>query len=214
MDLILWHKSFFLTTIANANLLANLVPFIIIPVNVLIFKAKINKQFLLALLITILGISLLMSGKTEFKRDNLYGDLLAFLTAIFYASYLLVIMRFRKKYQASVIMLYSTLGCCLFLAGFMLITSTSFAFNSSKTLYILIALAFSSQILGQGGMAISLGKLSPLFSSTLILLQPVIASFYAYILFKESLNNTEIIAVTIIILGIWMAKNSERKILQ
>lgn len=55
-DLILWNISFFYTTVANANLLANLLPITIIPACYFMFGEKINKSFFTGLIFTLIGI--------------------------------------------------------------------------------------------------------------------------------------------------------------
>ncbi len=206
LDLILWHHAFFLTTIANANLLANLVPFILIPLSIIFFKTRLNKWHIVSFFIVTVGFLLLAYGKAQISKENIKGDMLAILTAVFYALYLFSIMRFRLKYGASIIMFFSTIGCAVFLLIFGLVTDVSFSIPSLSILIMLIILAITSQIIGQGGMAICLGHLPPLFSSTLILLQPVIAAIYAFIIFNERLSFMEISGMIVIIAGIAVAK--------
>ncbi len=95
LDLILWNISFHLTTVANANLYANLVPFTIIPIAYFVFKERFKKKFFLGAAICIIGVILLSSGKIKPTFDNYQGDILAFLTSIFYALFLLVVYKVR-----------------------------------------------------------------------------------------------------------------------
>ncbi|WP_258861943.1 DMT family transporter [Streptococcus milleri] len=44
-DLTLWNISFSYTSVANANLLANLTPFTVIPFSYFFFKEKMTKRF-------------------------------------------------------------------------------------------------------------------------------------------------------------------------
>ena len=44
-DLILWHISFHYTTVANANLLANLVPFVVVPMSWFLFRVRPSRMF-------------------------------------------------------------------------------------------------------------------------------------------------------------------------
>ncbi|MED3542520.1 DMT family transporter, partial [Bacillus toyonensis] len=69
-DLILWNVSFHYTSVANANLLANLVPLVIIPFSFFIFKEKITRTFFIGSIITISVVIVLVSGKSEIKTDT------------------------------------------------------------------------------------------------------------------------------------------------
>ncbi|UUV19826.1 DMT family transporter [Fusobacteria bacterium ZRK30] len=205
-DLILWNISFHLTTVANSNLLANLVPFTIVPISYFIFKEKIPKLFFLGLGIVLMGVILLMYGKINPNTENYKGDLLAFLTSIFYALFLLTVYKVRKRVKSLDIMFISGLSSCLVLliAGLTMekikipLTFTDF--------YPLIGLAFVSQIGGQGLLSYCLGKVSVTLSSVLILSQPVIGAIYSFIIFNERLSSLEILGVFITLIGIFISK--------
>lgn len=117
-DLILWNISFHYTTVANANLLANLVPFTIIPVSYFVYQEKISFRFFISLIITLFGLAILIGGKTSITSDNLFGDFLAASTSLFYAAFLLTVYRLRKRIATTLIMYYSAYGSLLVLGLF------------------------------------------------------------------------------------------------
>ncbi|EOW9527116.1 DMT family transporter [Bacillus cytotoxicus] len=121
-DLILWNISFYYTSVANANLLANLVPIVIIPFSFFIFKEKITRTFFIGSIITISGLIVLGSGKAVITTDNLFGDMLAFLTAFFYAFFLLTVYKVRERGSASIIMFVSAFGSAVTIFIAMLFT--------------------------------------------------------------------------------------------
>lgn len=206
LDLILWHISFHHTTVANANLLANLVPFVVVPVSWLLFGARPSRLFLMGLFVAVAGVVLLMSGKISPSPDNFFGDFLAIATALFYGLYLVTVGKLRERYNA---------GDILFWGGFssLAILLTAAAFwedallpGSTHGWLILGCLAVFSQIGGQGLIAVSFGKLPMNFASVAVLTQPVIAAFYAFLIFSEKLSTIEIVGVGIVLLGIYFSK--------
>lgn len=209
-DIILWNISFHYTTIANANLLANLVPFTIIPVSYFLYKEKVSFAFLVGLLITVIGLFVLLTGKINLSENNIYGDVLAFLTSIFYAIFLLVVYKIRHKASAMQVMYYSAFGSlAVLLISSLLFEGFSYPHNV-RMLYPLLALTLFSQILGQGGLSYILGKISANMASVLVLTQPVISAIFALMIFNEKLSIQEVIGIFIVLTGIFISKKSNK----
>ncbi|MBK1897924.1 DMT family transporter [Chryseobacterium paridis] len=213
VDLILWNTSFQFTSVANANLFVNLVPFTTIPLSYFIFKEKPSKNFLLGLVICIIGIIILMSGKFSITNSGNYkGDLLAFSASIFYGLFLLSVYKVRLKVDAPTIMFISGLGSIpVLLLGTILFEGLQYPVTP-KEISILLGLALLSQLLGQGLLSYCLGKISIMLSSVIILSQPVFAAVYAYFLFEETLSLKEVLGIIIILTGIYYAKRRKEAI--
>jgi drug/metabolite transporter (DMT)-like permease len=207
-DLTLWNISFHYTTVANGNLLANLVSFTIIPVSYFVFKEKIPKMFFIGLIITLLGIVILMLGKIRPSYDNFYGDVLAFLTSIFYALFILTVYKVRDRVNAMTIMFVSAFGSCIVLFVVALTKEGIYYPKSITELYPLVGLAIISQIMGQGLLSFCLGKVRASLSSVLVLAQPMVAAIYSYLIFSEKLSIMEIGGIIITLIGISFAKRS------
>ena len=205
-DLILWHISFHYTTVANSNLLANLVPFVVVPVSWLMFGERISKIFLAGLITAVAGVVLLMSGKLNPSPENFKGDLLAIATAVFYGLYLITVGRLRARYNAGDILFWGGFSSLVILFAAMAVSEDVLVWQSAQGFLILVCLALFSQIGGQGLIAVSFGHLPLNFASVAVLMQPVIAAFYAYLIFSEKLSGLEIIGAGIVLAGIYAAK--------
>ncbi|HHP1052596.1 DMT family transporter [Bacillus thuringiensis] len=210
-DLILWNVSFHYTSVANANLLANLVPLVIIPFSFFIFKEKITRTFFIGSIITISGVIVLVSGKAVITTDNLFGDMLAFLTAFFYAFFLLTVYKVRERVSASIIMFVSAFGSAVTIFIAMLFTEGVYIPSSSSEWLPLIGLAIFSQILGQGLLSFCLGKVNVALSSILVLLQPIVAAIYAWFIFTQKLTIVEIMGMLISLVGIYIVKMKKKQ---
>lgn len=206
-DLIAWHISFSYTSVANANLLGNLVPFSIILFMYFVKGERFKKSFYFACLITIIGLILLMFKKISLN-SNLYGDFLAFITSIFYAFFLLSVASVAKKYKALSIIFVSGFGSLFVLFIAMIIKDGVQIPKDFYSFSILLAVAFISQIGGQGLLSYVISKINVTFSSLIVLTQPIIAAIYAFFLFHESLSVNEILGMLIILYGIFVAKKS------
>ena len=205
-DLILWHISFHYTTVANANLLANLVPFVVVPVSWLLFHIRPSGLFLSGLLIAVGGVVLLMSGKIDPTPDNFFGDVLAIATALFYGLYLITVGRLRDRYNAGDILFWGGFSALAILLPTALIWEQSLIPQTWQGIIVLLCLAVFSQIGGQGLIAVSFGYFPINFASVAVLMQPVIAAVYALLIFSEKLSYVEIIGGGIVLAGIYIAK--------
>ncbi|MGI9311697.1 MAG: DMT family transporter [bacterium] len=205
-DLILWHISFHHTTVANANLLANLVPFVVVPVSWLLFGNRPSSLFLLGLVVATAGVVVLMSGKINPSRDNFLGDFLAIATAVFYGLYLITVGKLRARYNAGDILFWGGWSSLAILLAASLIWEQVLLPQTMAGVAVLVGLAAFSQIGGQGLLAVSFDRLPINFASVAVLMQPVIAACYAFAIFSETLSRFEIIGIGVVLLGIYVAK--------
>ena len=206
IDLILWHISFHHTTVANANLLANLVPFVVVPAAWMLFGERPSRLFLGGLFVAVAGVFLLMSGKINPSPDNFFGDFLAIATALFYGLYLLTVGRLREKYNAGDILFWGGFSSLAILLAAAAIWEDALLPKTLSGVAVLLCLAVFSQIGGQGLIAVSFGRLPLNFASVAVLMQPVIAAFYALLIFSEKLSALEIAGAAVVLAGIYIAK--------
>lgn len=120
VDLITWHLSITITSVANATLLANLAPVFVTIIGVLFMGAAVTRVFVLGLVLAIVGVVVLKGGPAALGQGDLRGDGGAVLAAVAYALYILAIGRLRTRFDTVRIMLWSTASAavCLFPFGF------------------------------------------------------------------------------------------------
>jgi drug/metabolite transporter (DMT)-like permease len=210
LDLTLWNISFQYTTVANANLLANLTPFTVIPIAYFIFKEKIPKFFFIGAIITVLGVVVLLFGKIQPSMDNFKGDILSFFTSIFYAGFIISVYKLRDSVGSDVIMTISAFGSLAVLAVVILFTEGFYFPYTMKELLPLIGLALISQIFGQGLLSFCLGKVNVSLSSIITLTQPAIAAIYSFVIFSEILSWMEITGIFVVLVGVYLAKENSK----
>ena len=211
LDLILWHISFHHTTVANANLLANLVPFVVVPASRLLFRERVSPLFLVGLCVAAAGVFTLMSGKISPSPENFLGDFLAMATAVFYGLYFLTVGRLRARYNAGEILFWGGFSSLAILLASAAIWEDQLIPETAKGWALLACLAAFSQICGQGFVAVSLGRLPMSFSSVAVLMQPVIAAGYALLIFSEKLSAVETAGAAVVLAGIYISKSGSAK---
>jgi len=80
--------------------------------------------------------------------------------------------------------------------------------SSAYGWWILIGLALISHAAGQGLIAYALAHLPAPFSSVGLLLQPVVAALFAWILLSEPLVALQIAGGLIVLAAIWLARRA------
>lgn len=207
-DLATWHLSIQYTTIANSTLLANFSPVLIALWGWLVLHKPPQKKLVIGLLFAIVGVAILISPHLHMDKRTAMGDSLAFITAFFYAGYLLVLNRSRKKFTAIASMAISTFSSMLTLLVITYFSGESFLPHTEIAWIILIALALFSHILGQGLIAYALPYLPVTFASTALLVQPMVAAIAGWLLFSEYLSLVQMSGILIALVGIFLAKQT------
>lgn len=140
------------------------------------------------------------------NKEVRVGNSLALITAFFYAGYLLVLNRQRRKFTTFSIMAISAFASMLILFAIAQITGETFIPKTETAWLILFALALLSHILGQGLIAYALPYLTVTFSSTALLVQPIVAAIAGWFFFAEYLGPLQILGIAIALVGIFLAK--------
>ncbi len=206
VDLITWHLSITITSVANATLLANLAPVFVTIIGVLFMGAAVTRVFVAGLLLAIVGVVILKGGAAALGQGDLLGDGGAVLAAVAYALYILAIGRLRTRFDTVRIMLWSTASAavCLFPFGFFveghLMPTTAYGWA------MVFGLAFISHASGQVAITYALAYLPAAFSSLTLLLQPVVAAILAWILLSEPIGPMQAIGGLVVLAGIMIAR--------
>jgi drug/metabolite transporter (DMT)-like permease len=138
---------------------------------------------------------------------RLLGDALGALTGAFYAGYMLAIKQARDANASTArLMAWSTTITALALLPVALIAPHPFLPSSPHGWLILVGLALITQILGQGLIAYAFAHLPASLSSVSLLIQPVMASIFAWALFGEAIGPVQFIGGAIVLAGIWVAR--------
>lgn len=208
-DLAVWHWSIVLTTVANATLLANLAPIFVTLAAWLLFSRPPSGLFVVGLATALAGTATLLGGDFRLGGKELLGDLLGVVTAMFYAAYQLTVTRLRARVATSSLMAWSGLVTAAALLPVALVSGEQILPLTPTGWVKLIALAVIAQVAGQSLIAYAMAHLPPTFSSVGLLLQPVMAAWFAWVLLGETLGWIEIAGGIVVLIGIFIAHQSE-----
>ncbi len=207
-DLALWHRSIHLTSVANATLLSNLSPVFLALTLHFGFGERHAPRFWIGLALALAGAGWLVADSFRIGPETARGDLLAAATAVFYAGYQLLVSRSRRLYSALDVMFWSSVAGAVVLLPLSLIAGEKLLPGSVEGWLLLLALGLIVHVGGQGLIAWAQAHLPAAFASVTLLVQPVAAALFAWLLFDERFGARQAIGASIILVGILLCRLS------
>lgn len=207
-DLSVWHWSILFTSVANSTLLANFAPIFVALGAWLVFGQRVNRSFLMAMALALLGTSLMVGSSFQMSLRHLWGDALGLVTAVFYAGYILTVKQLREELSVATIMAWGGTVTALALFPIALLSDEIIVPVTGRGWSVLLGLALISQVSGQSLIAYALAHLPAAFSSVGLLLQPVMATLFAWLILGETLEPWQALGGGFVLLGILRARQS------
>lgn len=199
------------TTILNATVLVNTVPFFSIFISGFVFKLTPSRVALAGLTLSFTGVLIIMLGETMFSGSlegvpsSLKGDLEAILAALFLALYLNFGQKVRKKTNilTSMLPLY---GIAMCIVGIMSV-ATGNAFSLLQPvpskIFPLIGLGLLPTAVAHTLYFSSLSGLKPFETATMALLEPVGATILGVAVFREVPAPVFVLGAILVLVGIF-----------
>lgn len=210
-DLLCWHYSLHLTSVANSTVLSNLTPVVITAFVWVVFKEKPSRLFLAGLALAVCGAGTMAAaegGHAGGTNPHL-GDGLAILTTVWYGSYFLCVRAARKTASTLTVMLWSGLAGAplLLIAAFLLhepiLPTLAVGWLACAGLGVV-------HVVGQGAIAWALGKLPAALTAVVVLVQPVVVGALGWMILGEPISWLQGLGAAVTLVGIVLAQLSTR----
>jgi drug/metabolite transporter (DMT)-like permease len=206
---LLWAISFTHTSVASSTVLRSLTPLFISLGAWLILKQSFNRQFMLGMVLSIIGGVAIGWDDLQLGTNYLVGDGIALLSAALHGMNILIVGHLRDRGCTTTKVLFWRCGCGALIAlPIVYWTKSQLLPISAQGWLIVIALAVVCQTFGQGLLVYSLKRFSASFVGIFTLLKPIITAFLAWMIFTENLSLSSGLAVILILCGIYLAKSS------
>lgn len=204
-DLIAWHISIHITSVANATLLANMAPIFVTLGGWMLFRSTVSRAFMVGLGLAVAGV-VILNSKPSAGQGHLGGDAIAVVAAMFYAGYMLSLSRLRSRYSTLTIMVWSTFSASLCMLPVALLFEQGFWPMTLYAWVIVLGLACICHLGGQGLITYALAWLPASFSSLTLLIQPIVAACVAWLVLSEPLGILQVIGGGVVLVGILIAR--------
>jgi drug/metabolite transporter (DMT)-like permease len=207
-DLSFWHWSIKLTSIANATVLPNLAPVVVVIAAWLLFGERVSRMFVGGLAVAIAGIVVLMGDSLTLSKSHLLGDILGVSTSLFYGGYLLAVARARRSASTVFIMAVGGTVSAIILGIVAAAAEGQVWPQTGRGWLIAVLQSGTVQVGGQTLIAASLAHVPAGFGATVLLLQPVVAALIAWVWFNEPLSLWQGVGAAAILGGVEIARRA------
>lgn len=206
---LLWAISFTQTSIASSTVLRSLTPLFISSGAWLILKQRFDRQFLLGMILAVVGGIAIGWDDLQLGGNHLLGDGIALLSAALHGANILTVGYLRDRgCTTDRVLLWRCGGGALMILPLIYLTDIQMFPVSLQGWLTVIALAVVCQTFGQGLLVFSLKQFSSSFVGIFALLKPLVTALLAWIIFAEGISITSGIALILILGGIYLAKSS------
>jgi drug/metabolite transporter (DMT)-like permease len=184
-DLAAWHAGIRLTKLGNATLFGNFASFAFAAYGLWLARRWPTQMQAVALTLAAAGCAALMAGSAELSPRHLRGDVLALAAGLLYTGYLIIVERARGRLKPLPLLFLASLFGALMLLPLSLALGERVMPNDWLPLF---ALAFASQVVGQGLLVYALGHVPPLVVGLALLTQPAISALIGWLVYGETLT--------------------------
>ncbi|MYL98694.1 EamA family transporter [Novosphingobium sp. FGD1] len=207
LDLAAWHFGLVRTKLGNASLFGNSGSLIVMVWGLFVARRAPRVLEIAAIGAALGGAALLMGGSLEIGHANLVGDLFCVLGGVFYAVYIIMLNGAREKLgQYSMLAVSTTASAPVMLLVAVAMGEAIWPHNWTP----LIALAISSQLIGQGFLIYSLRHFTPLVIGLALMTQPALTATVGWFAFGETLSATDVVGMVLLAAALALAKAGDR----
>jgi drug/metabolite transporter (DMT)-like permease len=202
-DLGSWHVGIHYTKMANATLFGNAASLMMAAATLIAARRWPYLKEALALGLAVLGAVLLMRESGQQGEARLEGDLLCLLAGLLYTGYMLGMQRARGSMGPWQALTTSSL------AGVLPLLLVAFLLSEQIMPHAwlpVLALALTSQIIGQGLLIYALPHFSALVVGLTLLTQPAMSALIGWIIYNEKLGPQELVGAVLVAVALVMIR--------
>ena len=209
-NVVTWQGAIMETSIANAVLLANLHPLVVAIGAYYLFGERMSWWFWAGLLFALGGTALLIrAGAGPLTVVN-RGDLLALIGAASFGAWVLLAKAQRGSLSTPVTMAWNMgLGAPMLLIYAAVVGEPIMA-RSAFGWGLLFAFALTINVIGLSIFTYTTGRLSASINAAALLIIPVLATTYGWIVFDESVSLSQGIAAALVLAGLFLTQRGQR----
>lgn len=183
-----WNASLKLTTVASSLVIVATQPIWSALLGVFFLKEKISVRGFLSILIALLGVSAIAFLDIGKGSENILGDFLAFMAAVFASSYLVTGRSVRDKINLPLWLFTIYFFSSIILLLICLLGGVKLH-NFSKTTYLMFFLmALIPSFIGHSLLNYAVRFIEAYKVQLGLLLEPIVSTFLAYLIFSEKPN--------------------------
>lgn len=207
MDLASWHLGIERTRLGNATLFGNSGSILLVAFGLIALRRAPRALEWAAFAAAIIGSAILLGRSLEIGHETLVGDLLCLLAGFLYTFYILLAQRARADLGGWTVLVYASLAGLPVLLGTALLLGEP-VWPTDWT--PIIALAFTSQVVGQGLLVYALRHFSAFIIGLALMTQPALAVLVGWMVFGEVLGALDLLGMALVGAGLVLARSTQQ----
>jgi drug/metabolite transporter (DMT)-like permease len=214
LDLAVWHRSIALIGPGLSTIIANFQVFFLAAFGVLVLHEQPSARLKVAVPLAVVGLVLIFGLDWGALGEGYrWGIVLALITALCYASYLLALRK--SQAEAGELDAVSTMAVlCLIaavlLAGAVWLEGESFRIPDGETFAVLLAYGLVPQVAGWLLISTALPKVPASRAGLILLLQPALAFVWDILFFSRPTKTVELLGAAITLGAIYLGLTGRR----
>lgn len=208
LDLASWHIGIAYTRLGNASLFGNSGSLILMVWGLIAARRLPRPIELAAIVAAISGAAILLGRSLEIDHVTLIGDLFCILAGVFYFFYIMLLQGARDRFESWELLFASTLASAPVMLAIALWLGEPVW---PHVWWPLVALAFCSQVVGQGLIVFALRHFSALIIGVVLLTQPAVSILIGWLVFGETMGPLDAIGMALIAAALLLGRLGETK---
>lgn len=208
LDLASWHIGIAYTRLGNASLFGNSGSLILMVWGLIAARRLPRPIELAAIVAAISGAAILLGRSLQIDHVTLIGDLFCILAGVFYFFYIMLLQGARDRFESWELLLASTLASAPVMLAIALWLGEPVW---PHVWWPLVALAFCSQVVGQGLIVFALRHFSALIIGVVLLTQPAVSILIGWLVFGETMGPLDAIGMALIAAALLLGRLGETK---
>jgi drug/metabolite transporter (DMT)-like permease len=206
LDLASWHIGIAYTRLGNASLFGNSGSLILMVWGLIAARRLPRPIELAAIVAAISGAAILLGRSLEIDHVTLIGDLFCILAGVFYFFYIMLLQGARDRFESWELLFASTLASAPVMLAIALWLGEAVW---PHVWWPLVALAFCSQVVGQGLIVFALRHFSALIIGVVLLTQPAVSILIGWLVFGETMGPLDAIGMALIATALLLGRLGE-----
>ena len=198
-----WFSAVKNTNISSASILGSLHPIVVLIISILIYKKHIGIKPAAGIALAILGACL--TAGLDYKnltQGHLFGDIMAFLAAVFMGIYFAIGEKNREKTSGNVYVFILFLSCWFCFLMAMLISKTAFFIYPPKDYILLALMALICQIGSHAMFNLCLGYVDSVYVSAWETGDSIFSTLFALLFLGQTPTAWAIIGCALVVIGL------------
>ena len=188
-------------TVANAEMIGAMTPFIVVPIGARFFGERLNPRALFFALFALGGVSLVLFAAPARGDASMTGNVFGALALVCWAGYIATTRRVRGRLDVAPFMAAMTPIATLAVLPLAILHGGFFTVSSTGWKYVL-ALTLMTGVLAHGLMVLAQKSIAIGAIGIAQIAQPALAAVWSYLLLGETLHGWQIVGMSLVITGL------------